>query len=625
MKIALGQINVKQGQPTENLAAMREMIAQAKAEKADLIVFPEMALSGYCLQDKWLDQDWCAYLESLNDELLALSQGIGILYGNLGTRPIGQAKRGRDGRPVRYNAAYFCADGQWVKRENSSLDGLYIKHLNPDYRVFDDSRYFLSGMEIAMRNQTPVEEGLRPFLFEKDGQTWRIGVEICEDLWSEDYALDVTDAYLKQDVDLIVNLSCSSWTLNKERSRDKRVRQHAASAQGAFVPLVYVNACGMQNNGKNVMVFDGDSTIYDEQGERQLSLNDQFEPECRIVGLHEREVLTRQPETKLMRALVSAIREFDKQMFSPKMKWIVGLSGGLDSSITSALLVYALGAQRVVGYNMASRYNSLTTKNNAKALAERLGILIREGSIEKIVDATVDTLQDYGYPQAEGLALENIQARLRGHLLSSFASMEGGVIVNNGNKVEAALGYCTLYGDAIGALSPIADCTKVQLFDLAKQINAAFGREIIPANLLPETDGDRLIWEFPPSAELKDDQRDPMKWFYHDWLINRLTEYPGGRVEEIMDDYLQGRLQASEIGQWLRYYGLDDPQAFIQDLEWVLRTMQGAVFKRIQFPPLILISRGAFGSDVREAQMRPETTKRYRQLREQILAMPKPC
>ena len=108
MKIALGQINVKQGQPTENLAAMREMIAQAKAEKADLIVFPEMALSGYCLQDKWLDQDWCAYLESLNDELLALSQGIGILYGNLGTRPIGQAKRGRDGRPVRYNAAYFC-------------------------------------------------------------------------------------------------------------------------------------------------------------------------------------------------------------------------------------------------------------------------------------------------------------------------------------------------------------------------------------------------------------------------------------------------------------------------------------------------------------------------------------
>ena len=120
--------------------------------------------------------------------------------------------------------AYFCADGQWVKRENSSLDGMYIKHLNPDYRVFDDSRYFLSGMEIAMRNQTPVEEGLRPFLFEKDGKTWRIGVEICEDLWSEDYALDVTDAYLKQDVDLIVNLSCSPWTLNKERSRDKRVR-----------------------------------------------------------------------------------------------------------------------------------------------------------------------------------------------------------------------------------------------------------------------------------------------------------------------------------------------------------------------------------------------------------------
>ena len=208
----------------------------------------------------------------------------------------------------------------------------------------------------------------------------------------------------------------------------------------------------------------------------------------------------------------------------------------------------------------------------------------------------MDTPQDYGYPQAEGLALENIQARLRGHLLSSFASMEGGVIVNNGNKVEAALGYCTLYGDAIGALSPIADCTKVQLFDLAKQINAAFNREIIPANLLPQTQDGCLIWEFPPSAELKDDQRDPMKWFYHDWLISKLTEYPSGQAEEIMEDYLSGQAQSSEVGRWLTYYGLDDPRAFIDDLEWVLRTMQGAVFKRIQFPPLIMISRGAFGA-----------------------------
>lgn len=624
MKIALGQIKVKQGQPTENLVAMRRMIEQAKAEHADLIVFPEMALSGYCLQDQWLDLDWCRNLDSFNDELLALSEGIGILYGNLWNKPLGQAVCGRDGRPIRCNAAYFCYNQKWVKKEKDALDGIYIKHLNPDYRVFDDSRYFLSGIEIAMRNQKAVDSMISPFLFEKDGKTWRIGVEICEDLWSDDYALDVTEAYLRQDVDLIINLSCSPWTVNKEHSRDKRVKSHAKKASGHFVPLVYVNACGMQNNGKNVMVFDGDSTIYGENGDRQISLNDTFEAECRTCSLHEHQTISRQPESKLMTALVCAIREFDQQMFTPKMKWIVGLSGGLDSSITSALLVYALGAERVVGYNMASRYNSLTTKNNAKALANRLGITIREGSIEKIVDATVETLQDYGYPQAEGLALENIQARLRGHLLSSFASMENGVIVNNGNKVEAALGYCTLYGDAIGALSPIADCTKVQLFDLAKQINAAFGKTIIPDNLLPEIHGDSLIWEFPPSAELKTDQRDPMKWFYHDWLIGKLTEYPSAQVEEIMEDYLNGTLQDSEMGHWIRYYGLDDPEAFIQDLEWVLRTMKGSVFKRIQFPPIVMISRGAFGNDVREAQMHPETTRRYRKLRDKILALKKP-
>lgn len=620
MKIALGQMNVIQGQPQKNYETMCRMIDQAKSEKADLIVFPEMALSGYCLQDKWLDQDWCRYLESFNAKLLEQSENIGILYGNLAVQPIGQTEFGRDGRPLRCNGAYFCYNRQWVTRVNGVLPGLHVKHLNPDYRVFDDSRYFLSGIEIAMRNELPIDAYLQPFLFEKDGQRFKIGVEICEDLWSEDYALDVTEILLQRQADLIINLSCSPWTLNKEQSRDRRVSRHAESA-GHFVPLVYVNACGMQNNGKNVMVFDGGSAVYDRQGQRQLSLNDEFKEECRTVELTERNTYT-PAEDKLLKALVSAISEFDRQLFSPQMKWIVGLSGGLDSSMTSALLVIALGPERIIGYNMASRYNSLTTKNNAHVLAERLGIEIREGSIEKIVDATVETLRDYGYPEAEGLALENIQARLRGHLLSSFASMENGVLVNNGNKVEAALGYCTMYGDAIGALSPIADCTKVQLFELARQINQAFGKEIIPANLLPEIQNGQLRWEFPPSAELKDDQRDPMKWFYHDWLISRLTEYPTAQVEEIMESYLNGSLlNNSEIGWWLRYYGLDHPQSFIADLEWVLKTMTNAVFKRIQFPPVVMISRGAFGSDFREAQMKPEISQRYRDLRARILAM----
>ncbi len=620
MRIALGQMKVEQGQPQKNLQTMTEMIEQARQQKADLIVFPEMALGGYVLQDQWLDQDWCQYLESFNEKVLALSEGIGIIFGNLAAHPIGRADRGRDGRPIRCNAAWFCQNGRWVAKENSQQAGFHIKHLNPDYRVFDDSRYFLSGMEVAMRNGWPVDRQIQPFLFEAQGKTWRIGLEVCEDLWSSDYALDITDVYMRRQVDLIINISCSPWTINKEQSRDKLVARHAARYGDQFVPLVYVNACGMQNNGKNVLVFDGDSTLYNAQGKRQISLNDAFSQQCQTVSLQSEAKPVTHCENKLLEGLCCAIREFDRQMFSPSMKWIIGLSGGLDSSVVASLLVKSLGAQRVVGYNMASRYNSLTTRNNARLLAEKLGISIREGSIEKVVEATSATLQDYGYPQPQGLALENIQARLRGHLLSSFASMENGVIINNGNKVEAALGYCTLYGDAIGALSPIADCTKVQLFELARQINRSLEAEVIPMNLLPQWQSDgTMIWELPPSAELKDGQRDSMKWFYHDWLISKLTEYPTAQVEEIMASYLDGSLLKQPVGQWLRFYGLDDPQKFIEDLEWVTRTMRNAVFKRIQFPPIVMVSRGAFGSDYREAQQRPQTSERYQQLRREIL------
>ncbi|NBK97737.1 MAG: NAD(+) synthase [Erysipelotrichia bacterium] len=620
MKIAMAQMNVVSAHVEENFQKMKQWIAQAKQEKADIIVFPEMCVSGYLLQDKWLDDEFCRYVHSYNDKIKALSDGIGIVFGNLYYAHIEDVQKGRDGRQARFNAILFAHNQEWVKKENGLLDGVHIKHLNPDYRIFDDSRYFLSGIEVSQTLYDRKDALISPFLFHTSDQVYRIGLEACEDMWSNDYSLDVSALYTSKKVDFILNASSSPYTLNKEKSRDKRIKEHAYNLAEQMVPFIYVNVCGMQNTGKNIVVFDGGSTVYDAQGERVFSMNDAFKEELSYYDFKVKNTYTSLPN-KCLSAICCAIQEVDRQMFHASTKWIIGLSGGIDSSINACLLVMALGKKRVIGYNMASAYNSLTTKNNARILADALGIEIREGSIEQLNKASIATMQAYGYQEQYGsLVYENIQARIRGHLLSTFASIEGGVIVNNANKIEVALGYCTLYGDCIGAFSPLGDLTKVQCFEIAKQCNDYFGKEVISKTLIPEIEGDCIHWDMPPSAELKDAQLDPMKWFYHDQIIQSLLDYPSGHIEDFMQSYFDDSIYESDMGKWIHYYHLEQPEAFINDLEWLLKTMQNAVFKRIQMPPIVMLSRGAYGSDYREAQLGFIKSERYEVLKAKILA-----
>lgn len=619
MKIAMAQMRVVAGRMEENFQNMQTQIEKAKKDNADIIVFPEMCVSGYMLQDQWLNDEFCMDVHAYNEKIKTLSEGIGIVFGNLYFDDIGTVKKGRDGRKARYNAVLFAHDGKWVKKASGCFDGIYIKQLNPDYRIFDDSRYFLSGMELQRALNMNEQDMISPFLFTKDDKTYHIALEACEDMWSSNYSVDVTALYTSLQVDFIINVSSSPYTLNKEHSRDKCIKEHALHLKDKMVPFLYVNVCGMQNNGKNIIVFDGGSTAYDAMGNRVFSLNDRFQEELSYYDFKVQN--TYQPSnTKLLDALTYAIEEVDAQMFHANVKWIIGLSGGIDSSINACLLVKALGNKRVIGYNMASNYNSQTTKNNAKILAEALQIEIREGSIEKLNEATIQTIKAYDYQKEyNSLVYENIQARIRGHLLSTFASIEGGVVINNANKVEAALGYCTLYGDSIGALSPLGDLSKVQCFKIAKQCNAYFRKEVISSTLIPEIVNDDIKWDMPPSAELKDSQLDPMKWFYHDEIIRLLLDYPTAQIESFMQSYLDDSIYEKEIGKWIRYYHLEDPNAFINDLEWLLKTFYNAVFKRIQMPPIVMLSRGAFGNDYREAQLGFIKSKQYEQLKHDIL------
>ena len=613
MKIVLGQMNVLAGQMSLNVNKMLDMIGKAKKEKADLIVFPELCVTGYLLADKWMDQNFVETALSYNEVLKKASEGIGIIWGNVSTF---KDILGRDGRHVRCNTAYFAYNNNWVKKENDLFDGRYIKCLNPDYRIFDDSRYFLSALELSKRMKLDDVDFTSPFLFEKDDHTYRIGLEICEDLWSQDYQFDPTSQYLNQNVDFIVNISSSPWTRNKEKGREKQILRYA---QHDFVPFVYVNAVGMQNNSKTVCVFDGDSSIYNEKGERIASCNDSFLEECKIIELNETS-LADKCKNKLTKALITAIREFDQQVFQSRFKWIIGLSGGLDSSVNAALLTLSLGKERVIGLNMATRYNSSATIDNAHKLAHALGIECRDGIIQKLVEEQIECLKQYTQKEISEFAIENIQARIRGSILSAISQIENGVVINNGNKIEGALGYATLYGDTIGCLAPLQDVTKVELFEIARSINESLDKEVIPYNLLPEIENDHIKWETPPSAELKNNQLDPMKWFYHDQIIQILTEYPGYGIEKLMQQYLDKSIYETELGKWILYYGLDDPQKFIEDLEWVLQKFQLGVFKRLQTPPIVMVSRGCFGSDFRENQVSYEKSNTYLALKEAILA-----
>ncbi len=465
-----------------------------------------------------------------------------------------------------------------------------------DLLVMPGSLVDSQDVHLIVLNDSRIDVAGNAVYLDACGETYRIGLE------SDDATCDFA-----------VYCDVSPWTLESDARKQAPMR---------FVPTIMLRPVGIRNCGKDVLAYDGGTKVFGADGALIAALRDDFEEDLTLVQFTEQNHIQEPVENKLLAALVKSLRRFDEQVLPWNPKWIIGLSGGLDSSTVAVLLTLAFGPDRVIGYNLATRYNTDATKTNAAELADALGISLRNGSIEGLVEATSTTLSQYGYPDntLTGLSLENAQARLRGHLLSTFAAVEGGVVVNNGNRVECALGYATLYGDAIGALAPIGDLTKVHLFELAHVINGDSESAIIPENLLPRETKDGYEWATKPSAELSDGQLDPMKWFYHDWLIQRLLDSPSldRAVCEVMDQYLEDRLLGSEVGKWIRFYNLDDPQAFMDDLMWVLNSMRTSAYKRIQAPPALRIASVASVSAPMDIQGTLEWSPRFHYLESRI-------
>jgi NAD+ synthase (glutamine-hydrolysing) len=541
MKIAMAQINPIVGDIKGNLKRVLEKIEESKRLGANIIAFPEMVITGYPPQDLLHESDFIHANQNAIKEITNSTEGIVVIVGFVDS----------DKEERLYNAAAIFEDGK--------LRRFVHKTLLPTYDVFDEERYFEPGRAI---NPLAVKVG---------GEKIHLGVEICEDLWDDDYDTKVTDILRSKGAELIINISSSPFHVGKQFEREKLVVEKAEKNR---VPVFLVNVIG----GQDELVFDGRSVAADSKG-RVIALGKQFEEDLVITEIDiqsgEGEPL-RKPSydeaAEMYNALVLGIRDyFRKTGF--KMA-VLGLSGGIDSSLTACIATDALGPENVIGVSMPSKYSSHHSKTDAEELAENLGITYLQIPIQEIVDSYHKTwkqpLQELhahfniDASQDDPVADENIQPRVRGNTLMDISNRLKDLrilVLNTGNKTEIALGYCTLYGDMTGGVGVIGDVSKLEVYKLAKYVNRKAGRQVIPDGSITKK----------PSAELKEDQFDPFDF-----------DIVSPMVDEIVADRL-GKQELINKGY---------PPDIVED---VYRKLRQSEYKRWQAPPCIRITKKSFG------------------------------
>ena len=602
-------------------------INKARYLQADILLLPEMALPGYLIGDLWEQQTFLDDCYYYCQEIVKASQDICVAFGSVAME---KDKLNEDGRLRKYNAAFVCQNGQLIGGYQGR--SFIIKNSLPNYREFDDYRYFYSLQKLCAEEGTSVEKALQPVEVTVRGTKVKIGVMLCEDGWTENYHLNVPQTLAKNGAQLLCNLSCSPYTLGKNR---KRNRLFSAQAKEAGIPLIYCNNVGIQNNGKNVFTYDGCTSAYNGDGtlitsaemyaDTMLEMSWDTETNC-IIPSCPPATLPEEPKS-VYQALKYGTTKFLQQCGIKKMT--IGLSGGIDSAVTAAMYADILGPENLLLLNLPSRYNSTTTQDLAYQLAKSLGANYAVLPIQESYEHTVSQLTTTPMTNLatgahfnltlSGLVKENIQARDRGaRLIAAASAAFGGAFSCNSNKAELAVGYATFYGDIAGALAMLGDLWKHQVYALGRYLNEeVFQREVIP----------EAIFTIRPSAELSDAQTvgkggDPLVYTYHDYILRAFIEnWHKTTPADILRWYKQGVL-AQELGcsEAALAEACPNAEALIVDLERWWKLFAGfAVAKRIQAPPVLSLTKRAFGYDHREAQLTPYFSREYYQLKEELL------
>lgn len=468
MRIGLAQINPTVGDLAGNrdliIAAYQELVADG----AQLVVFPELASCGYPPRDLLLKRRFGDDVEGALLEIAAVTGEVPALVGTLERNPA------KTGRPF-FNAAAWCADG--------AIQGFARKCLLPTYDVFDEDRYFEAATE--------------PGIFALGDS--RVGVTICEDIWMGSammprplYRSNPVDALVDARLDLMINLSASPWHHGKNVARQQVVMD---TAKRIHCPVVYLNAVG----GNDELVFDGRSLVASAAGEILHGLA-AFRVDQRVVNITTTATPVLAPTfaqedmADVHDALVLGLRDYAQKTGFKRA--LVALSGGIDSAVVAVLAAEALGPENVSGVSLPSAISSSHSKDDARDLAENLGMAFDTVEIAAAVEACESALQPLFGDRAADVTEENIQARIRGVLMMALSNKFGSLLLTTGNKSEIAVGYCTLYGDMCGGLAVISDVLKTQVFELARWMNRE--REVVPWNTINK----------PPSAELRPGQED---------------------------------------------------------------------------------------------------------------------
>jgi len=536
MNIALAQLNFHIGNFEGNTAAIRKAIRRARDEGADLVVFPELAVSGYPPLDFLEFADFIARCRAAVESIAAECTGIAAIVGAPSLNP---EIKGKD----LFNTAYFLADGR--------IADVVHKALLPTYDVFDEYRYF----EPNAKSSCIVCNG------------HRVALTICEDLWNEEddplYGFSPMDTLAREKPALIVNIAASPFDYGHAEKRKAILRRNALKYG---LPIVYVNHVGAQTE----MLFDGGSLVLDAGGEVVHELA-YFTEDFRLVGMHPAgdtvkpaagaPVPAPMPrEERMGRALVMGIRDYFRKMRFGQA--VLGLSGGIDSAVTLALAVEALGAANVHPVLMPSAYSSAASVSDAEAMCRTSGIAFETVPIHGLVDAfgavTAPLFGDWPADITE----QNIQARIRAVVLMALANKHGYILLNTSNKSELAVGYGTLYGDLAGGLSVLGDVYKTDVYRLAAWINRE--RTVIPEAIVRKE----------PSAELLPGQKD----------TDDLPPYD--LLDAILLRYIEGRNGPDDIVR----QGFDT--SVVRD---ILRRVNTSEYKRFQTPPILRVSPKAFG------------------------------
>ncbi|MDZ4784880.1 MAG: NAD+ synthase [bacterium] len=541
MKIAIAQIGTNPGKIEQNTNKILQWIDRAKDEGAEMVIFPELTIPGYASMDLFLRDSYVEENIQALKKIVKHCQGIKVFVGFV---DVDRTRIRPDKKLHRYNSSAYI--------ENGKIIALRDKTLIPEYDVFMEKRYFSTARQ---RDLIPIGD-------------FKVGLQICEDIYTWGYPVNVTQEYAERGMNIIINMSASPFSIGKRKTRIEWIK---AATQFAKVPVIYANTVGSYDGFEGQVVFDGRSQVYNENGnliaqgkafQEDLiifELSIKSDPEKDKVLVHYKDDDTRD----VCDALTLGLCEY--ALRTGFKKAILGISGGLDSAVVACLAVDVFGPENVTLLSLPTEFSSSETKNDAQLISKNLNVTFSEISIQKIFEEYKNTLSaDFkNFPEIQSdTTFENIQSRIRGATLMAFANRNGAILLNTGNKTELALGYCTLYGDMNGGISVLGDISKARVYELAHYLNRKSQR--IPTSIIERT----------PTAELKPNQTDEQGLGAAYSVLSPLTE------ELVETDY--------DYDTLITKY----PKNIVDSL--ILRIKINE-FKRRQAPPAIRVTEKAFG------------------------------